>query len=150
MKRSPKLQQLHGQSMKYKSFPLPKGQNYFSSLPPDDPSRSFIRLTGLLLVLRVPGDIPECSSSSSRGAALSQQRHPKPLSALKDKAAAFISSCQQPPFPTLLLQTGCLVYYKECSYIMSRVHLRCSCTKEHSVLPSFLFSSVHLWQRLAS
>lgn len=45
--------------MKCKSFPIAKGQNYFSSLPPDDLSQSFIRLTGLLLVLRVTGDISE-------------------------------------------------------------------------------------------
>lgn len=59
MKRSPKLQRLHRQSMKYKSFPVSKGQNSFSSLPPDDLWWSFMRLTGLLLVLRVTGDISE-------------------------------------------------------------------------------------------
>lgn len=59
IKRTPKLQELHGQSMKYKSFPVAKGQHYFSSLPPDDFSWSFIRLTELLLVLRVTGDTSE-------------------------------------------------------------------------------------------
>jgi len=45
--------------MKCKSFPIQNGQNYFSPVPPDDLSQSLIRLTGLLLVLRVTGHILE-------------------------------------------------------------------------------------------
>lgn len=119
MKRSLNLQQLRGQPVKYKSFPLPKGQNDFSSLP-----------------ILYQADRCSVSQETSQrphplppGTAPARQRRPKPLSALKDKAAAFISSCQQPPFPTWLLQTRCLVYYKECSYIVSRVHLGCSCIR---------------------
>jgi len=80
------------------------------------------------------------SSSSSWGTVLSQQTLPRPLSVLKDKAAAFISSCQQPPFPTLLLQTDCLVHYKEGFCIVCALFTwGVAAPKSIWLLPSFLF-----------